>query len=75
MKELIKEEKKLQEEGQRWTKISRTKTPEFKGDEEDYNIRARLIAQEFSRGKLETIFAARPPWEAKKTLKIKAFYL
>ena len=37
-----------------------------KGDEDDYNIRARLVVQEFSKGKLCTIFAATPPLEAKK---------
>ena len=39
-----------------------------KGDEEHYNIRARLVAQEYTKGKLEAIFAATPPLEAKKML-------
>lgn len=39
-----------------------------KGDEGDYRIRARLVAQEFTKGKLEALFAAAPPLEAKKAL-------
>ena len=39
-----------------------------KGDEENLNIRARLVAQEFASKQLKTIFAATPPWEAKKAL-------
>lgn len=46
-----------------------TKWLEFnKGDEEEYSIRARLVTQEYSKGKIETIVAATPPWEAKKML-------
>ena len=41
--------------GTKWLEIS-------KGGEENYNIRARLVAQDFSKGKLEIIFAATPPW-------------
>jgi len=33
-----------------------------------YNIRARVVAHKFAKGELETIFAARPPWEAKNIL-------
>ena len=47
--------------GTKWLEIN-------KGDENNYNIRARLVAQEFTKGKLEKIFAATPPLEAKKTL-------
>ena len=47
--------------GTKWLEIN-------KGDEDNYNIRARLVAQEFTRGKLEAIFAATPPLEAKKAL-------
>ena len=39
-----------------------------KGDEDNLNIRARLVAQEYSQGKLSAIFAATPPLEAKKVL-------
>jgi len=38
------------------------------GDESDYNIRARLDAQVFNKGKLEATFAATLPWEAEKML-------
>ena len=47
--------------GTKWLEIN-------KGDEENVNIRARLVAQEFNQGKLTAIFAATPPLEAKKTL-------
>ena len=47
--------------GKKWIGID-------KGDEDKYNIRSRLVAQEFSKGKLSTIFAATPPLEAKKAL-------
>lgn len=47
--------------GAKWLEIN-------KGDEEDYNIRAWLAAQECMKGELETIFVATPPWEAKKML-------
>ena len=47
--------------GTKWLEIN-------KGDEENVNIRARLVAQEFNTGKLATIFAATPPLEAKKAL-------
>jgi len=47
--------------GTKWLEIN-------KGDEDNFNIRARLVAQEFTKGKLEAIFAATPPLEAKKTL-------
>ena len=38
------------------------------GDAENFNIRARLVAQEFTRGNLEAIFAATTPLEANKAL-------
>ena len=38
------------------------------GDDENYKIMARLVAQEFSKGKFEKNFAAMRPWEAKKML-------
>ena len=47
--------------GTKWLEVN-------KGDAEKLNIRARLVAQEFSKGKLSTIFAATPPLEAKKAL-------
>ena len=47
--------------GTKWLEIN-------KGDEENVNIRARLVAQEFNQGKLTAIFAATPPLAAKKTL-------
>jgi len=47
--------------GTKWLEVN-------KGDEDEYNIRARLVAQEFSKGKLSTIFAATPPLEAKQAL-------
>ena len=47
--------------GTKWLEIN-------KGDEDNFNIRARLVAQEFTKGKLEAIFAATPPLEAKKAL-------
>ena len=47
--------------GTKWLEIN-------KGDDQDPNIRARLVAQEFAKGKLNTIFAATPPLEAKKAL-------
>ena len=47
--------------GTKWIDIN-------KGDEDRYNIRSRLVAQEYSQGKLSTIFAATPPLEAKKAL-------
>ena len=47
--------------GTKWLEVN-------KGDEENLNIRARLVAQEFNQGKLATIFAATPPLEAKKAL-------
>jgi hypothetical protein len=40
--------------GTKWLEVN-------KGDEENLNIRARLVAQEFNQGKLTTIFAATPP--------------
>ena len=39
-----------------------------KGDEDEYNIGSRLVAQEYSQGKLSTIFAATPLLEAKEAL-------
>lgn len=39
-----------------------------KEDGENHNIRARLVAQAFTKGEVEAIFAAKPPWEAKKRL-------
>ena len=39
-----------------------------KGDEDNYNRRARLVAQGFACEQLQTIFAATPPLEAKKAL-------
>lgn len=39
-----------------------------KGYDEDYNIRARLVAQKYSKGKSESIFASIGPWEAKTML-------
>ncbi len=39
-----------------------------KGDEDNVNIRARLVAQGYSQGKLSAIFAATPPLEAKKAI-------
>ena len=47
--------------GTKWLEVS-------KGQEDEFNIRARLVAQECSKGKLSTIFAAPPPLEAKKAL-------
>ena len=47
--------------GTKWLEIN-------KGDEEHFNISARLVAQEFTKGKLEAIFAATPPLEAKKAV-------
>ena len=38
------------------------------GNEKDYNIRARLVAQESPKGRLESLFAATPPWESVKLL-------
>ena len=49
--------------GTKWIEIN-------KGDEEEINIRARLVAQEFTKGKLSAIFAATPPLEAKKGLAV-----
>ena len=47
--------------GTKWLEVN-------KGDEDEVNIRARLVAQEFNQGKFSTIFAATPPLEAKKAL-------
>lgn len=47
--------------GTKWLEIN-------KRDEDDYIRRARLVAQELAKKKLKTIFAATPPWEAKKML-------
>ena len=47
--------------GTKWLEVN-------KGDEDEFDIRAQLVAQEFSQGKLGTIFASTPPVEAKKAL-------
>ena len=47
--------------GTKWIDIN-------KGDEDKYDIRSRVVAQEYSQGKVSTIFAATPPLEAKKAL-------
>lgn len=39
-----------------------------KGDENRYNIRARLVAQEVAKWKVAAIFAVMPSWEVKKML-------
>ena len=45
--------------GVRWVEAN-------KGDDVNPNVRSRLVAMEFSYNKLNTVFAATPPWEAKK---------
>ena len=47
--------------GTKWLEVN-------KGDDDNLNIRARVVLQEFTKGKLNTIFAATPPQEAKKAL-------
>ncbi len=47
--------------GVRWVDIN-------KGDEENPEYRSRLVAMDFKTVKLDTIFAATPPLEAKKML-------
>ena len=50
--------------GTKWLEIN-------KGDEEEFNIRARLVAQEFTKGKLEKIFAANyAPMGSKESIAI-----
>lgn len=54
---------------QRYYDATGTKWLEMNNEDvENYNIRARSVAQEFTKGKLENIFAAMPSWEAKKML-------
>ena len=47
--------------GTKWIDIN-------KGDDINFNVRSRLVAQEFPKSKLSAIFAATPPLEAKIAL-------
>ena len=51
--------------GVRWVIVN-------KGDEVDYNVRARLVGKEFKTNNTMAMFAATPPLEAKKFLFSKA---
>ena len=50
--------------GVRWLNVN-------KGDDENPEIRCRIVAQEFNNHKRDDLFAATPPLEAKKMLFIR----